>query len=72
MNPASHHLRGRVLRQSTHHGVHLVKPLGRSLNLGVELFVLCVLIVEHGSVLIPLLVRPDRRVFTAGWRNTLY
>ncbi len=64
-----HHLAGGVLGQSAHHAVHLVKPLERSLNLRVQLFVLCVLVVEHGSVLIPLIVRPDRRVLAAGRRE---
>lgn len=60
----SHHLAGGVLGQTAHHGVHLVELLQGVLHLRVELLVLCILVVKHGSVLIPLLIGPDRRVLT--------
>lgn len=63
MRVATHHLAGRVLWQAAHHGVHLVKLLLGELHLGVELLVLCVLVVEHSSVLVSLLVGSDRWVF---------
>lgn len=56
---------GGVLGQTAHHGVHLVKLAGGLLHLGVDLLVLGVLVVEHGSVLVALLGGPDRRVLAA-------
>lgn len=53
----NHHLAGGVLGQTAHHGVHLVKLLGGGLHVRVDLLVLCILVVEHSSVLVPLLVR---------------
>lgn len=64
MRVANHHLAGWVLGQTAHHGVHLVKLLLSELHLGVELLVLRVLVVEHSSVLVSLLVSPNRRIFT--------
>lgn len=55
----NHHLAGRVLGESVHHGVHLVKLLEGELHLSMELFVLCILVVEHSSVLVPFLIGPD-------------
>ena len=52
----NHHLAGGVLRQTAHHGVHLVELLEGGLHLRVQLLVLCVLVVKHGPVLVPLLV----------------
>lgn len=52
----NHHLAGRVLRQTAHHGVHLVELLEGVLHLRVKLLVLGVLVVKHGPVLVPLLV----------------
>lgn len=69
MRVAHHHLAGRVLGQAAHHGVHLVELLLRELHLGVELLVLCVLVVEHSSVLVPLLVSSNRRVFPGDERK---
>lgn len=63
MRVANHHLAGRVLGQTVHHGVHLVKLLLSELHLGMELLVLCVLVVEHSFVLVSLLVSSNRWVF---------
>lgn len=52
----NHHLAGGVLRQTAHHGVHIVELLEGGLHLRVQLLVLCVLVVKHGPVLVPLLV----------------
>lgn len=60
----SHHLAGGVLGQTVHHGVHLVELLEGVLHLGVELLVLRILVIKHGSVLIPLLIGLDQRVLT--------
>lgn len=54
-----------MLRKRLDHGVHLLKPLQRGLNVRVELLVLGVLIVEHGPVPVLLLNGPDRWIFTA-------
>lgn len=64
LNVISHHVAGGVLGQTVHHGVHLIKLLHRRLHLRVELFVLGVLVVEHGSVLVSLLIGLYRWVFT--------
>lgn len=61
---ATHHLAGWVLGQAAHHAVHLVELLLRELHLSVEILVLGILVVEHSSVLVPLLVGSNRWVFT--------
>lgn len=66
----THHLAAGVLRQAGHHGVHLLELLEGRLHLRVELLVLGILVVEHGPVLVPLLVRPDRRVLPVGGGGT--
>lgn len=71
MRVANHHLAGRVLGQTAHHGVHLVKLLLSELHLGVELLVLCVLVVEHCSVLVSLLVSSNRWVFPEDERKKM-
>lgn len=69
LHAATHHLAGRVLGQTAHHAVHLVKLLLRGLHLSVELLVLGVLVVKHSSVLVSLLVGSDRWVFTGDERK---
>lgn len=57
-----HHLAGRLGGQVVHHSVHLLELAGHGLDLGVELPVLCVLVVEDGPVLVPLLIALDAGV----------
>lgn len=45
-----------------HHFIHLLELAGHGLDLGVQVAVLCVLVVEHGPVLVPLLIAVDAGV----------
>lgn len=58
-----------MLRKRLDHGVHLLKLLQGGLDVRVELFVLGVLVVEHGPVPVLLLAGPDRWIFTAQTRE---
>lgn len=54
-----YHLAGRPGGEAVHHFIHLLELLGHGLDLGVQVPVLCVLVVEHGPVLVPLLITAD-------------
>lgn len=57
-----------VLGQVTHHPIHLIELLKGGVHLRVQLFVLCILVVEHGLVLVSLLVCPNAGVLPATGR----
>lgn len=67
-------LTGGPWRKAVHHFVHLLKLLGHGQNFCMQLLVLSILVIEHGLVLVPFLVRADTWVFSVGTKlhNTYF
>ena len=59
-----------MLREIAHHGVHFIKLLERDLDISMKLLILCILVVEHSSVLVSLLIGADTGVLTADRHRT--